>query len=98
MIRFLDYSGSYIGTKIDILHDLTIEELVSLRDAITAFRRMWEDYHEHLSKYVEIVVTHPDFNTLRMNKGMMGEVINTINGAIGRRRLKALQEKRRKQK
>ena len=95
-MRFLEYHYSRTKLNYAALYDMPIEDLVNLRNAISAFRKMLEDWHEHLSEYVELTTTHPDFNTLRMNKHMIPEVLDKINGVIGKRNLKAQQEKRKR--
>ena len=78
----------------DTLNEMEIEELVKLRNSVSAFRKMCDEWHEHLREFVEITTKHPDFNTLWMNKHMIPEVLDKINGVIGRRNMKIQQKKR----
>jgi len=93
-MRFMKYHYSRTKMDYDALYEMPIEELVRLRNAVSAFRKLCDDWHEHLSEYVEIIVTHPDFKTLWMNEHMFPEVLDKVNGVIGRRNMKAQQEKR----
>ena len=93
-MRFLDYHYSRTKMNYDALYEMPIEELVKLRDAISAFRRMLEDLHKHLFGFVDITIAHPDFKTLWTNEHMIPEVLDKINGVIGKRNMKAQQEKR----
>ena len=80
----------------DELYEMTTEELVQLRNAIAAFRNVCDNWHEHLSEFIQITMTHPDFKTLWMNPSMFPEVLDSINGIIGKRNMKTLQERRKK--
>ena len=95
-MRFLKHHYSRTKLDYDSLNEMPIEELVNLRNTIKAFGLMWKDYHEFFVGIVEITTTHPDFNTLRMNKDMIPEVLDKINGMIGKRNMKAQQERRQK--
>ena len=93
-MRFLKHHYSRTKMDYDSLNEMEIEELVNLRNAIKAFGLMWKDYHEYLHGFVEITTTHPDFNILRMNKHMVPEVLDSINGLIGRRNMAAQQKRK----
>lgn len=92
--KFLENRGTRTIVKIGILHDLPLVELIDLRNKIIAYRDMLELFHLLLDSVVEIKTTHSDFKTLRMNKHMIPEVLDRINGSIGRRRMAEIQKQR----
>jgi hypothetical protein len=95
-IRFLDYHYSRTKIKYDVLYELPINELVNLRNAIKTFGDWLRVYHEYLTIIlkINIIEISPDFNTLRMNKHMIPEVLDAVNGVIGKRNMKAQQQKK----
>jgi len=93
-MRFLKHHYSRTKMDYDTLNEMPIEELVNLRNAIKAFGLMWEEYHRYFHGIVEITTTHPDFKTLQMNKHMIPEVLDKINGMIGRRNMARLRKHR----
>lgn len=93
-MRFLKYHYSRNKLNYEELHEMSIEELVRLRNAIKAFQKMNNIWTEYLSEYVEFKTTHPDFHALRMNPQMMPEVLDSINGMIGKRNMATIRERR----
>ena len=98
MKRFLKWHYSRTKMDYDSLHEMTIEELVSLRNSISTFNKMIKNLKENLSGIVEVTITHPDFQTLWLNQHMIPEVLDSINGMIARRNMKTLQERKRLRK
>ena len=96
-MRFLEYHYSRTKMNYDTLHEMPIEELVRLRNSIKAFQKMLENWREHLREYVQFNIKHPDFNTLSLNEHMIPEVLDKINGVIGRRNMKTQQERKAKE-
>lgn len=96
-IRFLEYHYSRTKINYDVLYEMPIAELVILRNSITAFKKMLEEYRKHLHGLIEITVIHSDFKQMWLNDFMIPEVLDKINGVIGRRNMKKQQD-RRKQK
>lgn len=98
-MRFLQYHYSRTKLNYDTLHEMSIEELVKLRNSISFFHKISKDWHKHLSgpEYAKLVVIHPDFKSLYMNQHMIPEVLDKINGIIGKRNMKALQERKAKE-
>lgn len=95
-MRFLKYHYSRTKMDYDSLNEASIEELVKLRDSISAFRRLCDNWSEHLSSFMELKLTHPDFKTLWMNMFMFSEVLDRINGVIGRRNMAKRQKELKK--
>ena len=95
-MRFLKHHYSRTKMDYDSLHEMEIEELVNLRNTITAFRDMWKIYDENLREVLklDIIEINPDFNTLRMNKHMLPEVLDKINGMIGKRNMASIRKRR----
>ena len=93
--RFLSYTTMRITLNTDYVHDHNVLELVQLRDAVMGIALVSQAKKEHFGNLVSIVFHHPDYNTLYQNPDLIPEIIDGLNGIIGRRNLA---ERQRKQK
>jgi len=84
-MRFLKYSTIRTTLDWDIIHDLTTEQIISLRNALSEIRKM-RKHREFINFWIEF--DNKDFQHIWNNPTIENEFISSLNSVIIKRKTK----------
>jgi len=82
-MKFLQYKGTRIELDYDVIHSLTTDRIIELRNNISDLRKL-----RALDLDVWLEFKEPDFQNIWMNQGLENDIISNLNSMIIKRRTK----------
>lgn len=82
-MKFLQYKGGRIELDYDVIHSLTTDQIIELRNKLSDLRKLRE-----LDLDVWLEFKESDFQNIWMNQGLENDIINGLNSMIIKRRTK----------
>ncbi len=85
-MKFLKYTTIRISLDYDIIHNFTIEEIISLKNALTEIRKM-RKHKEFIDFWIDF--RNKDFQCVWQNPNIENEFIVSLNSMIINSKLKS---------
>lgn len=79
--RFLSCSATQIRLSSEFVNEASTEMLMRLRDTLNALLEVFA-LQRKLIDIASLRIIHPDFQTLSINKHLIPDIINQLNGFI----------------